>query len=365
MEKSYISNILIVDDQPENLQAITDIFVKSQLPYDVMQAPSAEIAIEIINKILPDLIITDWEMPGMDGIEFIKQLKQNSATTDIPVIMCTGVMTSSENLNTALDAGAIDYIRKPIDEIELIARTKANLHLANSYSKIKKLNESNNRIFSIIAHDLKSPVGSINSFLELIITKESDYNKEELFDYIKLIKKRSAAAYNILENLLVWAESQQNIISFNPQKQKINMAIKPNIDLLESMAAKKNIKILNRINEDLIVFFDLSSISTVIRNLLANAIKFTKEQGTVTIEAKQTKSEISVFISDTGVGINPERIETLFDDTTFESSFGTDNEKGSGLGLKLCKYFVEQHNGKIWVKSEDGKGSNFIFSIPK
>jgi len=303
-------------------------------------------------------------MPEMDGIEFIKQLKQSTITADIPVIMCTGVMTSSENLNTALNAGAVDYIRKPIDEIELIARTKANLHLANSYSRIKKLNESKDRIFSIIAHDLKSPVGYMKAFLELIITQRSNYDREKLLDQIALLGRQSTAAYNILENLLVWANSQRNNIDFNPKKQKINLAIESNIDLLENIAEKKSIKICNETSEHLIAVFDLSLISTVIRNLIANAIKFTPEKGTITVNVEQTKLQTLVSITDTGIGISPDRVEKLFEETSFETTNGTNNEKGSGLGLKLCKYFIEQHNGKIWVESEVKKGSKFIFSIP-
>ena len=364
MKKSDIKNILVVDDQPENLQAIIDIFVKSQLPYEILQAPNGKIALKIIAKIIPNLIITDWEMPEMNGIELIKQLKQNTATADIPVIMCTGIMTSSENLETALQAGAIDYIRKPIDEIELIARTKANLHLADSYTKIKQLNESKDRVFSVIAHDLKGPVGNMKSFLDMILSKQLDLNYEKIIEYLGLLEKQNTATYNILENLLAWANSQQNNTIFNPLKQKINLAIEPNIVLLENAAAKKNISIKNKTSDDLIAFFDLNLISIVVRNLIANAIKFTPENGTITVGIEQDESQTLISITDTGIGISPNRIENLFEDSSFETTYGTNNEKGSGLGLKLCKYFVEQHNGKIWIESEVEKGSSFIFSIP-
>jgi len=364
MKKSDIRNILIVDDQPENLQTITDIFTKSQLLYEITQAPNGKIALKIIEKVVPDLIITDWEMPEMDGIEFIKQLKQNTNTVDIPVIMCTGVMTSSKNLETSLQAGAVDYIRKPIDEIELIARTKANLHLADNYTKIKQLNESRNKIFSIIGHDLKGPVGNMKSFLDMILSKEFDFNYEEIVGFLGLLEKQSTATYNILENLLAWANSQLNNTIFNPVKQKINLAVEPNIVLLESIASKKNIGINNKTNDDLIAIFDLNLISTVVRNLIANAIKFTSENGTITINVEQNESQTIVSITDNGIGISTERLETFFKDTSFEITLGTNNEKGSGLGLKLCKEFVEQHNGKIWVESEVEKGSSFIFSIP-
>jgi len=364
MKKSDTRNILIVDDQPENLQAIADIFIKSKLHYEITQAPNGKIALKIIEKVVPDLIITDWEMPEMDGIEFIKQLKQNTNTADIPVIMCTGVMTSSKNLETALQAGAVDYIRKPIDEIELIARTKANLHLADNYTKIKQLNESKNKIFSIIGHDLKGPVGNMKSFLDMILSKQIDLNYDEIIDFLGLLEKQSTATYNILVNLLAWANSQLNNTVFNPEKQKINSAVETNIVLLENIASKKNISINNKTSDDLVAVFDLNLISTVVRNLIANAIKFTSENGTITINVEQDESQTLVSVTDNGIGICSERLETIFNDASFETTLGTNNEKGSGLGLKLCKDFVEQHNGKIWVESEAKKGSNFIFSIP-
>lgn len=360
----HTHKILIVDDELEHLEAIVEIIEEIDEPYSILQTFTGKAAINIAELEIPDLIITDWEMPGMNGIELIKQIKSNVITRDIPIIMCTGIMTSSENLETALNAGANDYIRKPVDKIELIARLKANLHLADSYMRIKKLNESKDRFFSILAHDLISPVGNIKVFLELILSEQSNFDHEKLFSYLSLLGKQSAAAYSILDNLLVWANSQRNNIDFAPKKQLLNLAIVNNIVLLENVANKKNILISNEINDQFIAVFDLPLISTVIRNLLANAIKFTPENGKIVINADQDEIQTLVSIKDTGIGINPDRLENLFDDSIFETTLGTNKENGSGLGLKLCKYFVEQHNGKIWVETEVGKGSEFIFSIP-
>lgn len=356
--------ILIVDDEFEHLDAIVEILERIDIPCRILQAFTGANAYKIAEIEIPDLIITDWEMPGMNGIELIEKLKSNAKTSDIPIIMCSGVMTSSENLDTALQAGAVDYIRKPIDKIELIARTKANLHLADSYQKIKKLNESKDRFFSILAHDLKSPVGNIKTLLDLIVTKPSGFDQEELVTSLSLLQKQSTAAYNILENLLAWANSHRNNVEFNPSIQKVDLAIVNNIHLLESVADKKNINISYQENDQLIATFDRVLISIVIRNLLANAIKFTPIHGKIKINVEQDKYQTLISIIDNGVGIGSDRTEKLFDESVFEPTFGTDREKGSGLGLKLCKYFVEQHNGKIWVESELGKGSKFTFSIP-
>ncbi len=310
--------ILIVDNELAHLEAIIDVFEEADLTYRILQAFNGKNAYEIAVKEMPDIIITDWKMPGMSGIDLIKKIKSNNKTADIPVIMCTGIMTDSKNLETALQAGAVDYIRKPIDKIELIARTKANLHLADSYNSIKKLNESKDRIFSIIAHDLKGPVGNMKVFLEHIIKKFTDYDLEKLLKYLASLGKQSAAAYYILENLFAWANAQRNNIDFKPEKNNINSVIERNIDLLKNTAAQKNILIHNETDESLIAVFDITLISIVIRNLIANAIKFTPESGKITVKAKQDEIQTLVSITDTGIGINPDRIEKLFDETVYE-----------------------------------------------
>lgn len=363
--ENYSHKILIVDDEVIHIETIMDCIEETENDYRVLQAFTGENALEIAQKVLPDLIITDWEMPGMNGIELIKKLKEDPITKDIPVIMCTGVMTSSENLETALKAGAIDYIRKPVDKIELIARIKANLHLADRYHEIKELNEAKNRIYSIIAHDLRGPIGNMKSYLELILSPMFDYNNEELQEDLTLLAKQSAAALNILNNLLAWANSHRNNIVFNPKLQAINLAISDNIGLLENIADRKNIVLQNTVKKNERAMFDLTLIATVIRNLIANAIKFTPENGKITIAAEQTASETLISVTDSGVGIPADRQEKLFDDTSFITTAGTNKEKGSGLGLKVCKYFIEQHQGRIWVESSPDKGSKFIFSLPK
>lgn len=357
--------ILIVDDEIVHLDAIIDIIEEEEWNYEVFSALNGKTALDIAKKEMPDLIITDWEMPEMSGIELIKQLKNDTHTADIPVIMCTGIMTTSKNLETALNIGAVDYVRKPVDKIELIARIKANLHLAEKYREVKKLNQMKDKIFSVISHDLRGPVGTIKSFADLLVESDFKEDKKEFVDCIKIIGKQSSSIFNTLENLLSWALSQRNNVSFNPQKQPINKSIEDNIQLLDEMAAKKQIEITNLVNENHSANFDLNLISTVVRNLLTNAIKFTPIHGKITIDAKEEEAYHSVSITDTGVGISVEQIDRIFDKTSYETTIGTELEKGSGIGIKLCQEFIEMHKGNIGVKSELGKGSEFYFSIPK
>ena len=356
--------ILIVDDQIENLQAIYQILEKSAISEEISLASSANQAYKVIEHELPDLIITDWEMPDINGIEFITTLKANPATKDIPIIMCTGIMTSAKNLETSLAAGAADYIRKPVDEVELIARVKANLHLSEQYRKIKLLNESKDTLFSIISHDLRGSIGSIEGFTDLIKMDYENYSQEQILEFIDIIGKQSRSIYAILENLLLWATNQKENVSINLQQAPLYKAIEENLELLEDSASKKQIRIINSIPRDLHATFDLNMISTVFRNLIANAIKFTYENGIITIKAETSPDAIICSIEDNGVGISTNRIEKIFQKNSFETTSGTQDESGSGLGLKLCLDFIEKHQGKIWVESEVGKGSCFKFKIP-
>lgn len=365
MKEAQPKVILIVDDQIENLNIISSIFETECPNTEIVNAPNGLIALKLIEKVQPDLIITDWEMPEMDGIELIKQLKKNSISADIPIIMCTGVMTSSESLEIALNAGASDYIRKPVDQVELIARTKANLHLSEKYNEIKALNKAKDTIFSIISHDLKGPVGTMKSFIDMMIKDNSYFSSNQIMRYLGMISKQSSSVYYTLNNLLEWAICQGNNITFEPKFQSLESAVQSNIDLFDEIARQKKIKLINDINPSVFAFFDNNLISTVVRNLISNAIKFTSENGVVTIFSTVSEEKIIVTVFDTGIGIKSDRIEKLFDSKSYETSFGTKKEKGSGLGLKICKDFIEAHGEKIWVESEVNAGSAFKFSLRK
>jgi len=278
--------------------------------------------------------------------------------------MCTGIMISSENLQAALLAGAVDYVRKPIDKIELIARINANLHLAEKYNEVKMLNETKDKIFSVISHDLRGPVGTLKSFMDFVLNNLNDCTTEELVEFIGQLSKQSGSLYTTLENLLSWANSQRKNVKSKPVKQLVNKAVNDNILLLEANANKKKIRLQNNIPDDLIAYFDNILISIVIRNLVNNAIKYTSKGGIVALNAEEGERFHTIIVSDTGIGISQERAEKILNKTYYETTDGTDDEKGSGLGLKLCLDFVELNNGKIWLESVEGKGSKFCFTLP-
>ena len=365
--KNYL--ILVIDDSADNLRIITNFLKESGLSLTILNAPNGKIGCMLAEKKLPDLIITDWEMPEMDGIETIKYIKGQKSTKEIPIIMATGVMTSTADLKIAMEAGAVDYIRKPIDKTELTARIHSMLKLADSYKEIKLLNATKDKFFSIIAHDLRNPFQSILGFSELLIKGYNEFTDDKRLEYIKIIGNNSETNFKLLEDLLTWSRTQSDKIEYTPEPINLQALVSETILVLKLHTDKKEIKVINNVDNDVIAYVDKNSVTAIIRNLLSNAIKFTPQKGSVTISTQpaQTKEDIKyieICVSDTGVGIPAEKIGKLFKVEKHISTIGTNDERGTGLGLTLCKEFVEKNNGKIWIESEEGKGSEFMFTLP-
>ena len=366
--------ILVVDDEQFFLETIVDEL--NSIDYKVLQAKNGREGLKVAEKFLPDIVITDWEMPEMNGIEMIKAFKKRKIIANIPIIMCTGIMTSSKDLKIALDAGAVDYIRKPIDKTELQARVSSMLKLSESYKEIKLLNATKDKFFSIIAHDLKSPFNALLGLSNLLLENHVNHKEEKRERYIKLINDSSIKTYKLLENLLVWAQSQSGSIELLPEKITIKALINEIALLFEETRENKNIIFSVNTEENLFVFADKNMIETVIRNLISNALKFTPQRGEIIVNAKTITDEnnqkiAKITVKDSGVGISPEIQSKLFDIRDNSSTKGTENETGAGLGLILCREFVEKHDCKIWVESEVGNlpagkagGSNFSFTLP-
>lgn len=249
---------------------------------------------------------------------------------------------------------------------DITAQKESELILINNEHKLSQLNDTKDKFFSIIAHDLRGPVGSLHSIIELLTDSNMSFSINEAQSILLLLKKNTKITYQLLENLLTWARSQREEIVFNPLKQNLCNIIQSNIDLYSSIAENKKITLKSELVSELYVFFDYDMIYTVIRNLINNAIKYTDANGSIIISAKETEKFIEVSVKDTGIGIDDSTIDKLFRiDIKVISKEALDGEKGSGLGLILCKEFIEKHGGKIWVKSELGKGSEFKFTLTR
>jgi signal transduction histidine kinase len=359
--------ILIVDDNPDNLQVLFDYLKETQRGYTIVKAISAQMACTIMEKQIPHLVVTDWDMPGMSGIDLIKWMDNRAETKGIPVIVATGVMTTSTDLQNAFESGAVDYIRKPIDPIELDARVRSMLKLADSLKEIQQLNAAKDRLFSIIAHDLSGPFNGILGFSELLISNFDNLTTYKQKEYIAQIHKSSRNGYQLLENLLEWSRCQMSLISYNPQSTELKQVANAVLDLLKTNAENKQISISNHIQPDLLVYADLNMLNSILLNLINNAIKFTKNGGNVTIQAETMNGFVRVTVSDNGVGISDVQKQKLFKIEANSKTAGTNNERGTGLGLLLCKEFVERHGGEIGFESQskgENTGSIFYFTVP-
>jgi len=247
---------------------------------------------------------------------------------------------------------------------DITERKQAERIIKKNELHLKQLNAAKDKLFSIIAHDLRSPFNGILGFSELLIENTKDFEVAESEKYLRIINSSAKNTLILLDNLLLWAKTQTGQIIYKPEKINLATIIKEVLEISSSIAKIKNIT-LNYIQSDAIeVYTDVNMLKIVLRNLISNATKFTKTGGHITVRGKLEQTQVEITISDNGIGMKQEIIKTLFDFSTNNTSLGTEKEKGSGLGLVLCKEFVEKQGGIIWVESEYGKGSDFKFTLP-
>lgn len=248
---------------------------------------------------------------------------------------------------------------------ERLSRLAEEISVKNR--ELAELNRAKDRFFSIISHDLKGPVGTMSTFLEYLSDNTEDFTTDQFSESLHSLKRSSHDVYSLLENLLAWSRVQSGNMKINKSRNNIADAVALNVELLSSLFAQKGVKLENRSSViKLESCFDKEMIYTVLRNLLSNALKFTQSGGEVWIEARDMEDVVSVTVGDNGTGMNLNTLENLFRiDVKQNTVLGTEGEKGTGLGLILCKGFIENHGGKIGVESTPGKGTLFTFTIPK
>jgi signal transduction histidine kinase len=239
-----------------------------------------------------------------------------------------------------------------------------NAKLNNLNRRLNEANNTKDRFLSIIAHDLRGPYQTTLGLSEVLLNDFDSLEKSETAACIENLNSSLKNQYNLLNDLLHWAELQGGDFNLKIEPLQLTERVNIIISLLSFAAKNKNIELNSSISQDIIVSADKNMLDLVLRNLISNSIKFTPKDGTVEIAALKNENEIEISVIDTGVGINKCDLKTLFRIDTHFSSTGTSNEEGSGLGLILCKEIVERHGGRIWVNSEIDKGSKFAFTIP-
>lgn len=369
-------SILIVEDEEIVLQSLNNIIGRRYAK--VYTAKNALKALDIFQKEDIDLVLTDIRMPGMDGLTMLHKMKAQKSNLRRLVM---SAYSESEYFLQAIDLGVDGYIVKPflkdkvLEAIEKSAKSILNekfaeqskQQLARSEKELRELNITKDKFFSIIGHDVKTPVSTIASYSSLLVDEFDEMEKEEILQILKIIKKSSFHAIDLLKNLLEWAKVQTGSISFNPEVINICDIVEEEVDFASNVWGKKNITVEHTPKADNFVYADRNMVRTVFRNLLSNAIKFTPEKGTIQLHSKRLKQDgdfIQISIQDNGVGISKKLLPTLFSIKDNYSSEGTSGEAGTGMGLLFCKEFIDIQGGDIHAESVVGEGSIFSFSLP-
>lgn len=315
---------------------------------------------ELISKPFVDFVVPEDKQSTLD--EMAKQIQMGSTLNFENRYRCKdgSVKWLAWRAIFVKEEGVTYAIARDITEskkVELII-TEQNLEL-------QKLNANKDRFLSILSHDLRSPFSSVVGLLNLLSKNIYSYDIAEINKLVTIITTSSQNTYNLIEDLLIWSTMQSGKTPFYPQEINFLTICAEVVEILRPSATIKNITLNYFTSEDIIVFADLDMIKTILRNLISNAIKFTNKGGNINIYAEQNHTITKITVSDNGVGISPEFAERLFDISQIHTVPGTANERGTGLGLLLCKEFVEKHGGKIWAETTLGEGSEFIFTLPK
>lgn len=389
--------ILYVDDEDNNLIVFKSSFRRY---YEVYTATSASEGLKITQENDISVIITDQRMPGMTGIEFLKQLPEDLLA--IRMIL-TGFSDVSAIIEAINSGKVYRYITKPWDKDELkmtidnaldalklkksnqelvkelkeineqleqkvIERTadleKALEEINHQKGELEELNATKDKFFSIIAHDLRSPISALAGFSEMLANNGKQLPPEKVTEYSTELNKSIKNALTLIENLLTWASSQMNKIHHDPSDVDISALAENIITQLATAAGNKKINLEKDLKPGLKVYADEDHLKLVLRNLISNAIKFTEENGKVTISTKSiSPSKAEITVADSGIGMSLEKLTTLFNVGDTQSTKGTAGEKGTGLGLILSKEFVEKNNGSIEVASLKGMGTTFTVTL--
>lgn len=276
-----------------------------------------------------------------------------------------GTLCVIDNVPRNLNDTQIKALKVLANQLMKLLELRISLNeIRRSEQELKALNATKDKLFSIIGHDLRGPISGFKSLIEYMISGYDLTDIKSLEEILQDIQKSANSTYDLLENLLTWAKSQsQEIVCVHEEIKLKEIVLKIN-DLFASVTKDKNIQIIDNISDNIYVIADKNMLQTVLRNLISNAIKFTPNGKQIEISATKNEVEHIITIKDQGIGIKQENLYKLFNNTAHLSTFGTNNEKGSGLGLLLCKEFVEKCNGKIWAETEWGIGSSFNFTVP-
>ncbi len=382
--------ILVVDDNPRNLQVISTMLTANG--YKVIVASSGSSALKSLEMREPDLVLLDIMMPDMNGFEVCGIIKTNEQWKDIPVVFLTA-KTDLSDIIQGFKLGAVDYITKPFRIDEVLVRINTHIELRQAKlqleqknqqlralnmeletsritieedaAKLKQMNEEKDRLFSIIAHDLRGPIRSFVSLAELFLNDAATMEPQLIRELASGMHQSALSLHELLENLLTWSLMQQEKAVIRKETINMKLAFDRAISLNQERIAAKNIVIVNKLDAECSVKADENMVATIVRNLISNAVKFTPKGGSIMVSFRPAGNFVQFSVQDTGIGMSSDMISRLFDYDKKVCRPGTEGEPSSGLGLMIIREFVHRNRGEIAVESIVNQGSKFSFTLLK
>ena len=359
--------ILVVDDVMSNVLLLKILLTNEQ--FQVITCSNGNSCLELARTEHHDLILLDVMMPDISGFDTCSELRKDEETKDIPVIFLTA-LNNPADLVHGFQVGGNDFLTKPFNKEELVMRVMHQISLVaakriivSQNIELRRTISNRDKMYSVIAHDLRSPMASIRMVLNLLVNAiPPETIGQELFDLIDKANRESEETHDLLDNLLKWTKSQTGRLNVVLQEFDLAEVVPGVVDIFVMIAETKHIKLNLNIEEGVEVNADKDMLKTVIRNFISNAIKFSNENSTIDISVKNEAPMARISVRDHGVGISADRIATLFSDG--KTTYGTANEEGSGLGLQLCKDFAVKNGGDVEVTSIEGEGSTFSVLVP-
>jgi len=352
------------------------IYENSPVPYhslntfgDIIEVNPAWLKIlgysreEVIGENFSKFLINDQKELFLQKFEKFKSIGEIKDIQFQLVCKEGKVLIVNFNGNTETNESG-NFIKSHCVFNDITLQIKAENTIIQSENKLRELNATKDKFFSILAHDLKNPFNDIIGFSYLLSNNIYKYDLPKIEQFSNIIHQSAKLTFNLLENLLDWSRSQTGNLKFNPESFDMNELVLENLELFQSTAKNKNIKFFNEIDYSIKVYADQNMIRTILRNLISNAIKFTNQGGFVRITSSLSNGFNTISVIDNGVGMNYADQEKLFRIDTNITRQGTEKERGTGLGLILCKEFVERNGGKIGFESQPGKGSRYFFTVP-
>lgn len=353
--------ILIVDQNPEEYTWPGDYLQNSD--FETITATSGREALNLIDGSEPSLILLDLMITDMNSLDMCRLIRDNQNWKDIPVIL-VGDENHKGSVVDGFRAGGTDFIIRPFGREELMARLNRHMETALYMKKVKEMNKTRERLYSIIAHDIRTPLNGIQQIINAINQGYIQAGSEEFNEIIGYLGKRTQQTNNLLNNLLHWTRMQEEAIRLDMKNTDINLIINNCIQLYESAAATKNITFDCKLPAINTSFCDEDTMYTVFRNILSNAIKFSHDSGCISINGQKDEKGISVVITDQGVGMSEKVLDKLFNKNEVHTSNGTRNESGTGLGIFIIRDFVKKNNGELNFESKQGQGTTVRVWLP-